>query len=228
MNAASLILSRNHEIRRYASFAPRYAYEIQEMVDKYEDIYPHEKFDDCVKIVSSFQGKGDQFQTTVLDVKNLVAYGNADLTELERFVGSPLPLCLKEFYAYINECMLVLQYPIRIYSPATLIMVEKEIRETEKKAGFQVPDEVTLLRLAVVPKAPSCFALRRFISDGQWKMVVCTDELTAELQNDDHLWLPETCEDFDIWFSRIIESDAFPLAKGDPDLFRGPLAKRVY
>lgn len=227
IDAAPLILSSRNEVRRYASAPPRYVSTVQDMVAEYERIHPSESFRDCCQVVSKTRRTKNCLPYATLDVKHMVVPGPADITELEKFVGSPLPKCLTDFYSQITECLLPLQFPVRIYSPKTVVHAEKEIRETERSVGFPVPEDITLLRLIEIDSDSSCFALRKFVCDGHWRMVVCTTELTSELQSNDGLWLLDDCEEFDVWFKRVLEKDAFPLVESFPELFGdNPLAIR--
>lgn len=205
----------------------RYETVTQRITSEYGRIYPGQDFSESWTLDSKIVEKDGQVKWT-FNAKHAVVVGKADVAELERFVNADLPLCLRELYAQIAECLLVLRYPVRIYSPLTLVKVEKEIRAAEKMAGCPVPDSVTLLRLVEIPGFSACFGLRKFMSDGRWRMVHCGDETTAELQGGDDLWRPVDCEDFDDWIRRIIETDADPLVLDNPYMFRSPWAERMH
>ncbi|MCF7786952.1 MAG: hypothetical protein K9N47_12575 [Prosthecobacter sp.] len=205
----------------------RYETVTQRITSEYGRIYPGQDFSESLTRDSEIMEKDGQVKW-MLNAKHAVVVGKADVVELERFVNADLPLCLQDFYAQIAECLLLLRYPVRIYSPLTLVNVENEIRAAEKIAGCPVPDSVTLLRLVEIPGFSASFGLRKFMSDGRWRMVHCGDETTAELQDSDDLWRPVDCEEFDDWIRRIIETDADPLVLDNPYMFRSPWVERIH
>jgi hypothetical protein len=224
MGIASLILSQDG-YRNYTSVG-RYLRSVESIIEQYQNIYPTQDFSRCIKVESVSEAANGQ-RKHALKVKHAVVPGVAEIAQLEQFLGCEIPECLKNFYKEIKECLLILRYPIRIYSPATLALVEKTIREAERTAGCTVPSEVSILRFIEIPGFSSCFALRKFSSGEQWRIVHCGDETTEELQNNANLWRKEDCENFDTWFHRILETDGAPLVLDNPYIFRSPMADRV-
>lgn len=230
MNAASLIFAQRDEVRRYST-GYNYTYRASHTLNwlkELEEQHPTLAASTALVIQSTEEKSGDpRGAKDVFEARHVIVPGPGDVGVIERELGVEVPECLKAFYAQIQECLLLLRYPVRIYSPETLVAVEQELRAAERMAGCPEPDGVSLLRLVEIPMFSSCFALRRFVSDGQWRMIHCGDETTDELQRHDDLRRPEDVEDFDAWTRRILETDAVPLVRDNDYIFYPILAERV-
>lgn len=224
MDAAAQILSHADEVRRYTTRSVRYREAIEFVIGQFAQVHPGVHLDDfySAELVDPVIHVWD------VRAKHAIMTGSPGTEVIADELKMIVPKELQDFYSRIHECLLILRYPVRIYSPAVLVYVEKMLRDAERSAGLEVPDEVSVLRLVEIPGFSSCMALRHFKSDGTWRMIDVGDEDTLELQEgNDNNWLPDNCEFMDDWFRRILETDAAPLAPGNPYVFRDPMATRV-
>lgn len=228
MNAASLIKAQAAETRRYST-KYNYVPTVERILAGYRRIHPHTSFDDSMVVRSTIPNPNDEPYSTrdFFDAKHAIVEGPADTSLIERELGIEVPACLQEFYSQIHECLLLLRYPVRIYSPGTLVALEKEIRQFEAEDGGPEAEGVSLLRFISIPGFAASFALRRFLSDGKWRVVLYSEGYTDELQRDDDQWQKQDIEEFDDWTRRILQSDGEPLILDNPYIFEPVLADRV-
>ena len=161
-------------------------------------------------------------------VKHAIIAGSPGTEVIADELKMIVPQELKQIYDRIHEGLLILSYPVRILSPQDIVDTEKMYRDVDRECGREVPDEVSILRFVEIPTLSSCLALRKFKSDGTWRMIAVGESSTLELQDrDDHFWDPTGFERMDDWFRRILDTDAAPLFPEHLDIFDDPMAIRI-
>lgn len=165
-----------------------------------------------------------------VEVRDLVVGGKADWTRLEKTFRMELPGCLKGFYSKIQTAALALDGLIIIESPDRIVDIELEHRQIERETKWGRPcKEYSLLRFVSFPNTPRQLALRRWKSDGVWRVVVPYSHLdTHEMQENDQIFEDEQpMETFDEWMARILATNGSPVARGYESLFKNGWVERV-
>jgi hypothetical protein len=165
-----------------------------------------------------------------IEARHLIVEGKADWTRLENTFQMELPGCLKDFYSKIQTAALALDGLIIIESPDRIVDIESEHRRIERETKWGRPcKEYSLLRFVSFPKTPRQLALRRWKSDGVWRVVVTYSHLdTHEMQKNDRIFEEEQpMETLDEWMARILATNGSPVAIGFEGLFRNGWVERV-
>jgi hypothetical protein len=150
-------------------------------------------------------------QARKVEVQHLIIEGKADWSNLENDFQMEMPECLKSFYSKIQAATLVLDGFIVIVSPDAIVDLENMYRRFGRPC-----QEYSLLRFISFPEQSAQLALRRWKSDGVWRVVLAYDDVdTYELQENDAIFEKnQPMETFDEWMARILATNGSPVIPG--------------
>lgn len=146
-----------------------------------------------------------------VEAQHLIIEGKADWSNFENDFQMEMPDCLKRFYSKIQEATLVLDGFIVIESPNGIVDLENMFRRFGRPCK-----EYSLLRFISFPEQSAQLALRRWKSDGVWRVVLAYDDVdTYELQENDAIFEEsQPMETFDEWMARILTTNGSPVIPG--------------
>ena len=110
MDAATQILSRADEVRRYSTRSVRYREAIESVVGEISQVHPGVHLED---FYSAELVDPDRYVWHV-EAKHAIIAGSPGTEVIADELKMIVPKELQDFYSRIHECLLILRYPVRI------------------------------------------------------------------------------------------------------------------